>query len=152
MSKNHTLASEMKDLDLLAKAVQRVLGSARRFERHTVPAHLYGYKDDQRKERAHLVIRRHEIEESANDMGFIQQPDGTISVIISQWDSGMGRRGARLLADIEDRYQIEAARQLLEQQGYVDIVETESAGEIKLTATGFRETAGGGAGGVAVGW
>ncbi len=47
---------------------------------------LIGYKGDLREEAAHIIIRRQNIGSMSNDMGFIKNPDGTYSAIISKFD------------------------------------------------------------------
>jgi len=74
--------------------------------------HLYGYQGDRRAKTAEYVIRRQHIESSANDLGFARQPDGTIGVVISEFDSGSHRMGAEIVAQVRQRY----ARLMVEKQ------------------------------------
>ncbi len=48
--------------------------------------HLYGYRGDIRPETANVVIRRKYCGDSANDVGFKLEADGTYTSIISQYD------------------------------------------------------------------
>jgi len=54
----------------------------------TVAQNLIGYKGDIRKEVAHVIIRRQVVGSMSNDIGFIKNPDGTYSAIISKYDQG----------------------------------------------------------------
>lgn len=47
---------------------------------------LIGYKGDIRKEVAHVIIRRQNMGSMSNDVGFVKNPDGTYSAIISEYD------------------------------------------------------------------
>lgn len=54
---------------------------------------LHGYKGDARKEKAHIIIEKGHIDGYANDVGFVINPDGSITAIISEYDRGEGVYG-----------------------------------------------------------
>lgn len=57
-------------------------------EVHKTAQHLYGYKNDQRAQTAEIIIRKGNVQQAANDIGFSKQPDGTYKAIISEFDRG----------------------------------------------------------------
>jgi hypothetical protein len=70
---------------------------AGKIEVHTDCAvHLYGYHGDKRRDTANIVIRRHFVRGSANDIGFAVEADGTVRAIISDFDRRQGNDEAWL--------------------------------------------------------
>jgi len=51
------------------------------------PVQLHGYHGDKRKQKANVVIPKHYVQGSANDIGFMVTKDGT-NQCISEFDSG----------------------------------------------------------------
>lgn len=47
---------------------------------------LYGYLGDLRSQEAHIVVRRRHVGAMANDIGFSRMPDGSLEMIISEYD------------------------------------------------------------------
>ena len=64
-------------------------------EVNSVPVHLYGYHGDERPEMADIVIRRENVQGSANDIGF---STSTGDVIISDYDRSVAGALALLSA------------------------------------------------------
>ena len=46
-------------------------------------APLYGYQGDERPERAHVVIRRNQLDSASNDIGFRRDAYGVYRAIVS---------------------------------------------------------------------
>jgi len=69
---------QFRDLRLL-KAALGDLGFTALEEGTQLP--LYGYRGDQRAERAELVIRRQHLTRASNDLGFQKTKDGYIPVV-----------------------------------------------------------------------
>jgi len=92
-------------LDCLVKALVDVcpqwLG---RVEVHDKPVHLFGYHNDQRADVANVVIRRHHIGSSSNDIGFLAKADGTVEAIISKYDRGSKGFGDEWTASLTQHY------------------------------------------------
>jgi glutamyl/glutaminyl-tRNA synthetase len=58
------------------------------FEDHEIPQHLYGWKDDQRNEKANIIIKRNEVNKytgASNDIGFIWNGE-KYEMVISEYD------------------------------------------------------------------
>ena len=52
--------------------------------------HLYGYMNDKRTEKADVIVRRSHVDKisggSSNDLGFIRQENGSLKMIVSEYD------------------------------------------------------------------
>src|SRR5208283_40076 len=59
-------------------------------EIHVDGAALVGYEGRERPERAHVIIRRVQIGDASNDIGFVRKPDGTFGAVLSEYDRGIG--------------------------------------------------------------
>jgi len=104
MSKYLKIAIQFKDEAAFQEALRDVC-KARGIQFEQGDAlHLYGYRGDQRDETAEYVIRRQHVESSANDLGFARQADGSLGVVISEFDSGPGRAGAQIMSQVRQRY------------------------------------------------
>ena len=86
MSRYNTVATEFKDEECLVQALHDV-GYAD-VEVHAMPTNLYGYHADMRQQKAHIIVRRKHISQSANDLGFLRNTDGSYSQIVSDFDQG----------------------------------------------------------------
>lgn len=57
---------------------------------------LYGYLGDERPEKAHIVIRRRQLDSASNDIGFARDESGVYRALISEYDRGIGFNDAWL--------------------------------------------------------
>ena len=83
MSKFTRVNVKFTNIDALKVAIE-ALGYD--YEYNAAGIALYGYQGDRRDVTADLVVRRDRFGRSSNDLGFRQNPDGTIDVIISEYD------------------------------------------------------------------
>lgn len=51
---------------------------------------LYGYLGDERPEKAHIVMRRRQLDSASNDIGFARDANGVYRALISEYDRGIG--------------------------------------------------------------
>jgi hypothetical protein len=51
---------------------------------------LCGYLGDERPEKAHIVIRRRQLDSASNDIGFARDANGVYRALISEYDRGIG--------------------------------------------------------------
>jgi hypothetical protein len=61
-------------------------------QHHKVPKNLYGYRGDQRKETAEIIIPRNcrgGMQSASNDLGFKLNADGVYEAIISDFDKSV---------------------------------------------------------------
>lgn len=73
--------------ETLLAALQEMGWKPEQIERHDTPVHLYGYEGRERKEKANIVIRKHNVSSAANDIGFVKLADGTFQPIVSEYDT-----------------------------------------------------------------
>jgi hypothetical protein len=88
-SENKTV---FRDASLLIEALTECGYQAGDIEVHAQPTNLYGYHNDKRDDTAEIIIRRDNVNArmsggASNDIGFKRNADGTISAIISDYDS-----------------------------------------------------------------
>ncbi len=126
-----------KDRRALVDALLAVGFSREQIELHDEAVPLFGYRGDQREQRAHVVIRRQHVGPAANDVGWERLPDGTYRAWISEYD-GRHRFDTAMQNRIKQEYAYAAvARQ---QQALARTVERRmlSTGEIEVTIGGYR--------------
>jgi hypothetical protein len=86
MSKYNQVETLYKDRDCLVEALGDM--GYTDVEVHEVAQNLVGYHGDLRQQKANVIVRRKHISRAANDLGFVQQKDGTFAMIVSDFDSG----------------------------------------------------------------
>ena len=105
---------------------------------------LYGYRGDERQERADIVVRRGWIGQWANDIGWKQQPDGAYSLIISEYDGERaavkGTRQHRLTHDVMQEYSRRELLRRYEAEGYTVTEKRLEDGRIELQIAPGRRT------------
>jgi len=90
MSRFCTVKTELRDKTaLLAALAETGQWAPEWIESHDLPQPLFGYQGDKREEVANIIVRREHIGLASNDLGFVKNPDGTYSSIVSEFD---GRR------------------------------------------------------------
>lgn len=83
MSEYNVVESDYKDSDCIVNSLKEI---GYECEVHEIPKNLYGYAGDKREEVANIIVRRKNICNSANDIGFLKQSNGTYKMIISEYD------------------------------------------------------------------
>jgi len=126
MSKYKRVETDIKSQGLLVKALQDLKIAFEQGE--ALP--LYGYRGDRRRETAEVVIRRHNIDMSANDLGFHRREDGGFEAIISQYDSET--RGQEMLNQVRQRYAYHAVCQQARARGYNVVEQKAEGGAVRL--------------------
>lgn len=56
-------------------------------ENHDDAVPLFGYRGDQRADKANIIVRRKHIGSASNDIGFVRTPSGEFTAIISEFDA-----------------------------------------------------------------
>jgi hypothetical protein len=84
MSKFNFVGVKLTDKECLIKALLAAGYKADQIEVHDEPVNLYGYHNDMRPEKAHVIIRRGNVGSASNDVGFIIGKDGR--AIVSDYD------------------------------------------------------------------
>ena len=88
MSHYTSVQLEIRDRDALVAALADL--GFDKVEVHEEPQHLYGYEDDERQQKAEIIIRRKYVGDTSNDIGFRRTKGGAFSAIISEYDTGAG--------------------------------------------------------------
>ena len=122
--------TKLRDLTALQKALKNI--GFETTELHSTPASLYGYQGDERKQKAHLIIRREYVGSSSNDIGFLQQADGTITAIISEYDNT--RYNDKWMKSLTQEYAHVKLQDELEAQGFFIDSTVRKDGKIFITA------------------
>ena len=127
----------MRSRPLLVKALE---GLGYVVEDHDEPVALRGFLGDVRKDKAHVIVRKNQISASANDLGFFQNEDGSISAIVSDWDSQrveMGR-GSYIVEQLTQAYAAEELKVKARNQGLTLETSTNDQGVLIFQYVGIR--------------
>jgi hypothetical protein len=104
-------------------------------EVHENRAPLFGYHGDERPERAHVIIRRSQLDSASNDIGFVRGPDGRFRAILSEYDRSIGYDD-RWLGKVHQHYKEKQTLAVAKAKGYIfrgkEIVQTASGPQIRL--------------------
>jgi len=131
MSHFTQVRTRITSLEALLNALSDLGFDERKVEVHEAPVHLQGYRGDERRQKAHVVISKQHVGTASNDIGFEKQPDGTYRVWISEFDRT--RYGNPWMNRLTQRYAYHATKRTMSQQGF-EIAEekAERTGEIRL--------------------
>jgi Protein of unknown function (DUF1257) len=125
-----TIETQFLDEDCLVETLEE-LEPDWHVERHSVAVPLYGYQNDKRPERAHIVIRRQYVGSASNDIGFVREGD-RYKAIISEYDQGI--HGSEWLARLTQLYAKNKTIKEARSHGWrVGSETTTERGTIKLT-------------------
>jgi hypothetical protein len=109
-----------------------LLGFKGKIEVHEEAQALYGYRGDVRPQKAHIIIRRNNVGQSSNDIGFEKQPDGSYKVWISDYDKR--KYDGAWLARLKSSYVLSRVTKESKKQGWV-VVHKEEKGKVTVTLT-----------------
>lgn len=128
MSKYTVVELEFNDTDCIKEALTE-LGYP--FEEHEIAQNLVGYQNDQRSQKAHIIIRRKHVGAASNDVGFLRKEDGTYDLIISEYDRGSHRN--EWLQKLKQIYGVSKIKKKAKAMGYVvRSQKTATDGKIKV--------------------
>ena len=131
MSHFSTIALEIKNCTHLVEALVDMGWKIDQIEVHSVPTNLYGYQGDVRKDVANVIIRRKYVGGLSNDIGFVKQPDGTYTAIISDYDRGW-KYGDRWLNSLKQKYGVRVAEHQAKIKGMSVKKTTKQDGTVQL--------------------
>jgi hypothetical protein len=126
-----------KDRAALIEALVAVGFDRGDIEFHAEAVPLFGYRDDQRPERAHIVIRRQHVGQAANDVGWERLPDGTYRAWISEYD-GRHRFNPAMQDRIKQEYAYHAVARQQRALGRTVQRRMLASGEIEVLIGGYR--------------
>ena len=96
---------------------------------------LNGYLGDERPEKAHIVIRRRQLDAASNDIGFARDANGVYRALISEYDRGIGFNDA-WLGRIAQTYKERQTMAVARSKGYRflgrQVVETPAGKKVQL--------------------
>ena len=139
MSHYLDVKTQITDVEALVAALCRVetkIGrnwTVKDIEVHEVADNLVGYHGDRRAQKANLIIRRHNVQGAANDIGFVKQADGTYSAIVSEYDSGNGY-GKTWQQRLMTFYAVEKAKRTYQAKKIKYVERTNEKGLLELKA------------------
>jgi len=131
----------LKDLNKVKKALVAMGWAEEKIEVHDKPAKLNGYHNNNNE--AHLIIRRKHLGPHAyNDIGFLQQADGSVQAIVGDYNErtgGMrgqhGHMEGTWLKTLSQEYSLVSVEEELQMQGYfIENVERSTDGKIYVSA------------------
>ena len=130
MSHYTKLVTKIKNRANLVKALQKLGFREDQIEVHDEAQNLYGYQGNKREQKANVIIRRKNVGQASNDLGFVLQEDGTYGAIISDFDSH--RYNERWRQDLDQKYAIEQAKDAFTQEGWSFTETIDKQGQVQL--------------------
>jgi len=98
-------------------------------------APLTGYHGDERPERAHVIIRRAQLDSASNDIGFVRGADGRFRAILSEYDRSIGY-DAQWLGKVHQHYKEKQTLAVAKAKGYIfrgkEVIQTPNGPQIRL--------------------
>ena len=106
-----------------------------RVEVHREGAHLVGYHGDERPEKAHVIVRRAQLDSASNDIGFARGADGRFQAILSEYDRSIGY-GDQWLGKVNQHYKEKQTLAVAQAKGYIfrgkEVIQTPNGPQIRL--------------------
>lgn len=104
-------------------------------EVHDNGAPLFGYHGDERPERAHVIIRRSQLDSASNDIGFVRGADGRFRAFLSEYDRSIGYDD-HWLGKVHQHYKEKQTMAVAKAKGYIfrgkEVTQTASGPQIRL--------------------
>lgn len=106
-----------------------------RAELHAEAAALFGYQGDERKEKAHVIIRRAQLDSASNDIGFVRGSDGRYRAVLSEYDRSIGYDD-RWIGKVQQNYKETQTLAAAKAKGYIfrgkEVVQTAKGPLVRL--------------------
>ena len=98
-------------------------------------AALVGYHGDERRETAHVIIRRAQLDSASNDIGFVRGKDGRYQAILSEYDRSIGYSN-QWLCKVQKHYKESQTLAVAKSKGYIfrgkEVIQTATGPQIRL--------------------
>jgi hypothetical protein len=114
MSHYSKIETQIVEVDSLLKALAEM--GYGEVEVHDSPQRLYGYQGDMREEKANVIIRRKNVSQESNDIGFRKTDSGPYEAVISEYDQEL--LGSEWLNQVSQLYAEYAVVSKLSEQGF----------------------------------
>jgi hypothetical protein len=132
MSKYEEFQTVIADETFLVEALEQL---GYRPEVNKGGASLFGYMGDERQERAHVIIRRSQLDSASNDIGFARHENGQYRAVVSEYDRGIGFDDA-WIGRVAQAYKERQTMATAKARGYVfrgrSIIETPQGKKVQL--------------------
>ena len=132
MSKYGTIETVLREEKYLVEALKEMGYEA---EVHPQGAKLNSYYSEQEAKVAHVVIRRRELPGAYGDIGFVQQPDGRLTLIADELDGHSGY-GAKWLGRVQQLYKEKQTLAMARAKGYIlkkrEVIQTSEGQQVRL--------------------
>jgi hypothetical protein len=133
LSKYEETTTVLTNSDYLVAALNE-LGFQCEF--HPAGAHLIGYEGRERPETAHVIIRRHQIGEASNDIGFARRSNGgAFAAVLSEYDRSIGF-DEKWIGRVQQIYKEKQLLADARAKGYVlrsrEVVDTPAGPQVRL--------------------
>jgi hypothetical protein len=132
MSKYEEFRTVIADETYLVEALEQL---GYRPELHKGGASLFGYIGDERPERAHVIIRRSQLDSASNDIGFARDENGQYRAVVSEYDRGIGFDDT-WIGRVSQAYKERQTMAIAKARGYVfrgrSIIETPQGKKVQL--------------------
>jgi len=109
------IVTEIKDTKALVKALERV-GFKGQVEVHETAQNLYGYQNDARNQKAHIIVRRNYVGHASNDIGWERNANGCYISHISEYDQK--KYGIEWQMNLQKYYGVELSKMEFEKKGW----------------------------------
>lgn len=137
MSMYCSVKTEFKVPEALISALMDYGFRREEIEVHEDAVPLFGYQNDQRPQKAHIVIRSKYVGPASNDVGWERQEDGTYQAWISEYDKRT-RFNQKTQNRIKQDYAFHAVRLQQEKKGRrVERMHTQN-GRQRVVISGYR--------------
>ena len=132
MSKYQVMQTVLSDQQFLVEALQEMGYTPEVFPGG---AALYGFEGHERSERAHIIIRRRQLDSASNDIGFVRGENGVYRAIVSEYDESIGFDKA-WLGRIAQTYKERQTMAIAKAKGYVfqgrSVIQTPQGKKVQL--------------------
>jgi hypothetical protein len=106
-----------------------------RAEVHADGDALVGYHGDVRHEKAHVIIRRAQLDSASNDIGFARGADGRFRALLSEYDRSIGYND-QWLGKVHQHYKERQTLAVAKSKGYIfrgkEVIQTPNGPQIRL--------------------
>jgi len=138
MSSYCNVETQFKNQEALTLAlIETGKWSKDQIEVHSEPKNLYGYHNDIRSDKAHIIIRRKYIGGSSNDIGFLKTEEGTYTAIISEFDKRSMGYNDKWLASLKGNYAYHTIKQQQESRGRM-VTREHIGNKQRISIKGYR--------------
>jgi hypothetical protein len=132
LSKYEETVTEIRDTALLIAALNELGFQA---EVHPTGAPLVGYEGRERAEHANVIVRRRQVGEASNDIGFARKANGTFAAVLSEYDRSIGF-DEKWLGRVHQTYKEKHLLAEARAKGYVlrsrEVVNTPAGPQVRL--------------------